>query len=279
MVDFLKYLEGFELRHIVGGEAVVLDDDASGVLSIAINPSALNIRVTAQNRAARLVLVRGEGSCDADVEITIDKGAKLHLVDVMCNFNKSALTIKQSADSVLQSTLLQLTASEIDCRIDLDGEGAETEFNILQLPTAKERTACDLRISHMVAHCTSRSKSKCVAGGASVGEFHGLVYVAQDAQQTLSEQNSCNVALSSEARIIAEPQLEIYADDVKCTHGATVGQMDRDAILYMRQRGLSEDQARKVQLDGFVADVTMACAIEELQEPLIELVRERLNEL
>ncbi len=83
--------------------------------------------------------------------------------------------------------------------------------------------------------------------------------------------------LSEAARIVAEPQLEIYADDVKCSHGATVGQMDSEAILYMRQRGLSLAQARRLQIEGFAGDVVRRCGVEELGETLMEVVARKME--
>jgi Fe-S cluster assembly protein SufD len=105
-----------------------------------------------------------------------------------------------------------------------------------------------------------------------------LVYVAPDAQRTDSVQSSRNVVIGN-ARIETLPQLEIYADDVKCSHGATVGQMDAEAILYMRQRGLSLADAKRLQIEGFVGDVVMHAAIDSLVEPLQELLVEKFNRL
>jgi Fe-S cluster assembly protein SufD len=96
---------------------------------------------------------------------------------------------------------------------------------------------------------------KGIAKDNGVGTFDGLVYVAPDAQRTEAYQQSRNMLLSRTARIHTNPQLEIYADDVRCSHGATVGNIDDDAIYYMRQRGLSEEQARKLQVGGFLRDV------------------------
>ena len=90
---------------------------------------------------------------------------------------------------------------------------------------------------------------------------------------------SRNVELSTGARIVAKPQLEIYADDVKCTHGATVGQMDDEAILYMRQRGLSEQQARRLQMEGFVAAIAAHCAVEPLCEELYRRIVTKLERM
>ena len=116
-----------------------------------------------------------------------------------------------------------------------------------------------------------------MADDEAVGEFSGLVYVAPDAQRTDARQQSRNVLLSEKARIETMPQLEIYADDVKCSHGATVGQMDSEAILYMRQRGLSEAQARALQIEGFVGDIVRRCGVEPLGEALMRLAAAKLE--
>ena len=112
-----------------------------------------------------------------------------------------------------------------------------------------------------------------------MGEFCGMVYVAPDAQRTDARQQSRNILLSRTARITTQPQLEIYADDVKCSHGATVGQMDSEAVLYMRQRGLSEVQARRLQIEGFVGDVVRRCGVEPLCETMMEAVRAKMEKL
>ena len=106
-----------------------------------------------------------------------------------------------------------------------------------------------------------------------------MVYVAPDAQRTDARQQSRNILLSETARITTQPQLEIYADDVKCSHGATVGQMDAEAILYMRQRGLSEAQARRLQIEGFVGDVVVRCGIEPLCGAILELASAKMEKL
>ena len=143
----------------------------------------------------------------------------------------------------------------------------------------KEHCEVGVRVSHNVPDCSSRSLVIVVAGGEATGAFQGLVYVAPGAQRTDAQQTSRNVELSTGARIVAKPQLEIYADDVKCTHGATVGQMDDEAILYMRQRGLSEQQARRLQMEGFVAAIAAHCAVEPLCEELYRRIVAKLERM
>ena len=101
--------------------------------------------------------------------------------------------------------------------------------------------------------------------------------MAQDAQRTDAQQTNRNIELGG-GRIVSEPQLEIYADDVKCSHGSTVGQLDEQAIYYMRQRGISQSSAEKLLLEGFVGDVVAKCEVEALRDMLNEAVQTKLNE-
>jgi len=175
--------------------------------------------------------------------------------------------------------MAELTSANVSYRIDLDGAFARSELDGLFLAADKEHCEVGVRVSHNVPDCSSRSLVKGVAGGEATGAFQGLVYVAPGAQRTDAQQTSRNVELSTGARIVAKPQLEIYADDVKCTHGATVGQMDDEAILYMRQRGLSEQQARRLQMEGFVAAIAAHCAVEPLCEELYRRIVAKLERM
>ena len=140
---------------------------------------------------------------------------------------------------------------------------------------------CDLNLAvrHLAPDCRSYSLVKGAAAGNAVGSFAGMVYVAQDAQRTDAQQQSRNLLLNDTARIFAQPQLEIYADDVKCSHGATVGQLDDEAIYYMRQRGLSEKQARRLQIEGFAYDVVQHCGCQHMCRHISELTAAKLEKM
>ncbi len=227
--------------------------------------------------ARQLVVLRSESSGDLTIEVAA--GERLELVELLTEGGAGATKVVLAESSSVNATVIQVGESELRCDVELNGRDAEAEVNILQLATGDSRVVSSLRLSHNVSDCRSRSLSKCVAAGNSEGVFNGMVYVAQDAQRTVAEQSSRNILISPSAYIKAEPQLEIYADDVKCSHGATVGQMNEEAIYYMMQRGLSEVQARRLQLDGFVAEVTQQCTIEPLRDALTEMARELLAEL
>ncbi len=273
--DFFKYLESRDLRRIDGG-SVAIDDASSDFLYIVINNlNDIAFEIDAKNSAAQIIIAADSNS--NNVYINVADGAKLNLVEVLFDNSKSCVVVNQSRDSEANITVLEVGNTNCNFKVNLDGENAATNMSILQLISQKEQAKIEAIIAHNSAGCISRSLSKCIAGDCSVGEFKGLVYVAKDAQRTEAYQNSRNITLSDSAKIVAEPQLEIYADDVKCSHGATVGQMNSDAIFYMQQRGLNESQARKVQLEGFVIEVMGQCSIESLTEGLSAVAMMKLD--
>ncbi len=165
---------------------------------------------------------------------------------------------------------------EVECSVDLAAAGAECDIHALWLATDTARTGLNIRINHSAHDCRSFQLVKGIASDAATGTFTGEIYVAPDAQRTIALQQSHNLLLGEDARIITQPQLEIYADDVKCSHGATVGQMDAAEIFYMRQRGLSDSQARLLQIQGFANDILSRIDDPATRERAERLVRERL---
>lgn len=243
---------------------------------IMVNPEGNSVIDIEED--GEVLLVRCEG-VTSEITFNISSGVKMSLVDVFTNSSKAIVNVNITKDASCNITSFDLAGADATYAVSLDDRGGDAELNILQLTTAKDHSVANVTIKHMASDCTSRSLGKCVASGESVGEFHGMVYVAKDAQRTSSEQNSRNIQLSTSARVIAEPQLEIYADDVKCTHGATVGQMNDEAIFYMMQRGLSRDLAQKLHLEGFVGDIVNRCSISSLTDELKVLIEQRLHQI
>ncbi len=239
------------------------------------DPEQLTVEV-GRDAVAELVVFYGETGC-TKLSVRLAEGAQLHMVECFCAARQTVCEIEQAAGSVCRSQVLQLTACEWRCRVELSGAHAENRIDGLFLLSGDERSRCDLRVNHRVADCTSRSLVKGVATDRARGEFAGLVYVAQDAQRTDARQSSRNIVLSPEAHIHTEPQLEIYADDVKCSHGATVGQLDGEQIYYMRQRGLDERVARRLQLEGFASEV--ACPVALFREEADRLTARKLERI
>ena len=159
----------------------------------------------------------------------------------------------QKADLVL----LVYPGTSCDIRLDvrLEGEGAEANIYGAYVCGDSERVKIAVDMHHDVPHCNSRQLFKGIAGGTSKVDFYGKIVVAQDAQRTEAYQENHNILLSDGAKVDTKPQLEIYADDVKCSHGATIGRLNEEEQFYMRSRGISLEDARVLQMISFIAPV------------------------
>ncbi len=230
----------------------------------AVDPRHLRVEAAA-GASARIVVLHTAPDVSS-LTLTLAEGAQLELTELFTAEAFAEVSVKQAARSRCRLTTVQLSSANASYRIDLDGADAENELGGVFLAADSEHCVVKLRTAHNAADCRSDSYVK-------------GVYVAPDAQRTDARQQSRNILLSRTARITTQPQLEIYADDVKCSHGATVGQMDAEAILYMRQRGLSEAQARRLQIEGFVGDVVTRCGIEPLCGAVMELASAKMEKL
>lgn len=162
-----------------------------------------------------------------------------------------------------------------DLRIVLNGKGADAILHGAFLPTGAERVDNHTTVDHRAAHCTSSELYRGVLHDQSNGVFNGKVFVRPDAQLTNAYQQSNNILASDKATMNAKPELEIYADDVQCSHGCTIGQLDSDAMFYCRARGLDEVQARALLVQAFIADVVDGFASEEVRAELTHLYATR----
>ena len=143
----------------------------------------------------------------------------------------------------------------IDLSVALNGEGAEALVSGIYLCSGEDRVRIGMDIRHNVPHCISRQLFKGLVSGAAKVSFHGRITVAQDAQKTEAYQENHSIVLSDDAVVETRPQLEIYADDVKCSHGATVGRLNEEEQFYMRSRGIPENEAKVLQMLSFLSPV------------------------
>jgi len=158
----------------------------------------------------------------------------------------------------------------------LDGEGAEATLEGLYVVTGRQHIDNQTTLDHAQPHCSSREVYKGVLDGESSAVFNGKIIVRKDAQKTDSKQSNKNLLLSEKAIIDTKPALEIYADDVKCTHGATIGQIDPEAVFYLRSRGIGRQEARDLLTYAFANDVLGRIKYEPLRERLREGLFARL---
>jgi Fe-S cluster assembly protein SufD len=160
----------------------------------------------------------------------------------------------------------------------LDGEGGEATLNGFYLVNGRQHVDNHTSIDHAKPHCNSHELYKGILDGQARGVFNGRIIVRPDAQKTDSKQTNKNLILSEEALVNTNPQLEIYADDVKCTHGATIGQLDADAIFYLRSRGIGWESARHLLTYAFAGDFIHRLKIEPLRAALETSLFSRLAE-
>lgn len=165
--------------------------------------------------------------------------------------------VNQQADSAYTLHAVELGAalSRVDVVDDLNGSGAESELNGLFVLSGRQHVDHHTRVAHEVPHCKSRENYRTVLDGRSHGVFNGKVLVAKGAVKTDSAQSNANLLLSDRAEIDTKPELEIYNDDVKCAHGATVGQLDRNQLFYLKSRGLSEEEAKQLLTFAFADEL------------------------
>jgi len=146
-------------------------------------------------------------------------------------------------------------SADLKLDITLAGEGAEANIYGAYVCGDKEKVKIAVDMHHDVPHCNSRQLFKGIAGGSSRVDFYGKIIVAKDAQRTEAYQENHNILLSDNAKVDTKPQLEIYADDVKCSHGATIGRLNEEEQFYMRSRGISLEDAKVLQMISFIAPV------------------------
>ncbi|WP_018109157.1 Fe-S cluster assembly protein SufD [Bacteroides propionicifaciens] len=187
--------------------------------------------------------------------------------------------VHQAANSVVQVNTMTLM-NGVSCNntnFHLAGQGAHADCNGMTISDKEQHIDNITLIDHAVPHCTSHELFKYVLDDKAVGAFTGMILVRPDAQHTNSEQTNRSICLTKEARMYARPQLEIYADDVRCGHGATVGQLDEKALFYMQARGINRDEARLLLMFAFVNEVIDKINIDPLKEHLHQLVERRFR--
>jgi Fe-S cluster assembly protein SufD len=191
----------------------------------------------------------------------------------------SNFTVEQERDSRLNTSSIILNGGLIrnETFVKLNGSGADANVLGVYLADKNQHIDNQVYIDHAVPNCTSNELFKGILDDYARAVFNGHILVRPDAQKTLAFQNNANIILTDKAMINTKPFLEIYADDVKCSHGATVGQLDEDALFYIRQRGISEDNSRLLLMYAFAADVTQSIKIDSLRERIEDMIKKRLR--
>ncbi|MBP6757470.1 MAG: Fe-S cluster assembly protein SufD [Bacteroidia bacterium] len=215
-------------------------------------------------------------------EKLIDENAKLtsYTIQTENELSYAVHTNQVSVNKYANYTNTTLTLSGELVRnnhnVELVGENCEANLNGLFITNGNQLVDNHTLIDHQVPNCQSNELYKGIAKGKSTGVFNGKIFVRKDAQKTNAYQSSKNILLSDDATINTKPQLEIYADDVKCSHGTSTGKIDEDALYYLKARGIGDDNARKLLLQAFAQELIDKIEIESLKEKVLHLFEKAL---
>jgi len=215
-------------------------------------------------------------------DVTVGRNANLEYARLQLEneaaLHIGALRVRQERDSRFTNHQVTLGGALVrnDLTASLEDENVLCTLNGLFLTRNAQHVDNHTTLLHRMPHGESHELYKGILDGRSSGVFTGKIHVFEGAQKTDAKQSSSNLLLTDAATVDAQPQLEIYADDVKCTHGATVGQLDRNALFYLRARGIPADAARAMLVAAFAADVTSRITIEAARERVDALLRARL---
>ncbi|HEX8502727.1 MAG TPA: Fe-S cluster assembly protein SufD [Pyrinomonadaceae bacterium] len=220
---------------------------------------------------------------DAVVEVFVGEGARVAHYKVQDEggraFHVASTRAEVGHDGAYELTTVTLGAqlSRHGIEVILGSEGASCRVDGLYLVGTGQHADTHSLIDHREPHCTSRQNYKGILDGRSRAVFNGRVFVREGAHQTDAEQSNKNLLLSPEARVDTKPQLEIYNDDVKCSHGATVGQLEEEELFYLLSRGLHPDLARNLLTYGFAEEIVEGIKFESIREQLDEAILNRLR--
>ncbi len=207
-------------------------------------------------------------------EIFVEKGAHLEVNKIQDegeqNYQIATEQVHQASNSHFKINTFTLSGELVrnNLNIALNGEHTETYLNGLYPLKGKQHVDNHTYVLHRKPNCESHELYKGILDDASTGVFNGKVYVHQDAQKTNAYQSNANIVLTDTASINSKPELEIYADDVKCSHGSTTGQLDEEALFYLRARGLSKKSARAVLVNAFASDVIEHIGVEDVKNEI-----------
>jgi Fe-S cluster assembly protein SufD len=194
-------------------------------------------------------------------------------------FHIAQMEVDQERSSNFSSHMISLggSISRNDFNARFNDEGSECTLNGLYMIDGTQLFDAHTLIDHAKPHCNSHEHYKGLLDGKSRGVFNGKVMVRKDAQKTNAFQENNNIILSTEALVNTKPQLEIFADDVKCSHGATIGQLDSNSMFYLKSRGIGEDSARAILIHAFASDVATSIKIKPVRDYLEDILTNKFN--
>ena len=237
---------------------------------LTIVESYVSVVETAYFTNAVTELVAGENATVEFVKYQAESPEAFHI-------GMMAAHLGRASNVRIHSFALGAKLSRTNIRTNLAGEGLECILNGLYLTRGEQLADHHMIVEHAQPHCASHEYFNGILDGKSKGVFHGRILVREIAQKTDAKQTNKNLLLSDDATADTKPQLEIYADDVKCTHGATIGQLNNESIFYLRSRGIDTDTARRMLIHAFAGEIVERVQCEAAREELDKVVWDRLE--
>ncbi len=243
--------------------------------------------IDVEERASLNVLVHtaaspgSEGFNSMVTEAFVGRNARLEIDKIQDEestiYQHATEWVKQARDSRFDIRTVTLQGHWVrnNLNVRVNGENCSTNLYGTYMPNGKEHIDNHTMVDHLVPHCESNEAYKGFINDQATGVFNGKVFVRQDAQKTNAFQQNSNIVLTDTAVMNAKPELEIYADDVKCSHGSTTGQLDEDALFYLRARGLKKVTARQMLVTAFVGEIIDEIADESVREYCIARLHQR----
>lgn len=216
-------------------------------------------------------------------EVYLDENAIFDIHNLQNEHNGSSkissFFYKQEKYSKLSSKTISLHGGQIrnNIYVDINGQYADSNLYGLYLVDKWQHVDNFTEINHNSPDCTSKQLFKGILDDSSFAAFNGKIYVDRKAQRTYAYQSNNNILLTNDAKVKSKPQLEIYADDVKCSHGSTVGQLDDNALFYLKSRGINEKEAKMLLMYGFAYEIVKEIKVDALMERINNLVEKRLR--
>jgi Fe-S cluster assembly protein SufD len=242
----------------------------SSKFSVVESYHSLNDRHESFSNCVTEILVKENANVDYyKVQLENDKAAQVNFSQVVQEKNSTFNIVTVTLSGKLVRNNLHIKLEGINCTSHLYG---------LYLADGNELIDNHTLVDHTMPNCYSNELYKGIIDGKATGVFNGKIFVRKDAQKTNAYQSNKNILLSDDAQMNTKPQLEIFADDVKCTHGATTGQLDEDALFYLRSRGIGQDNARALLNIAFSGDVLNNIRIDALKNNLMQMANQKLKQ-
>ena len=224
-------------------------------------------------------------NCNDVTEVYLNESASLDLVHLNKLNNSTRLdaetTVEQAAASRMKTHFITISGGKVfnNMKVNLTGTKSEHTVSGLSLTQQNEHVDNNIQMIHASPDCLTNQLFKQILSDTSTGSFTGRIVVNKSSQKTVAYQRSANILLNPKAKMKIRPQLEIYADDVKCSHGATVGQLDAEALFYLRSRGIGDNEAKKLLLMAYANEVINIISNEEIRNKIEAILYRNFDKL